>query len=74
MEQALIRVMFHLFVEISSMVTHLILIAPCFLVTDQFTADAASTTMKATGQKLVSLCRSVCVEQESQLLDPPMSS
>ena len=35
------------------MVPHLILIAPCFRVVDQFTADPASTSTNVTAHELV---------------------
>ena len=35
------------------MVPHLILIAPCFRVIDQFTADPASTSTNVTGNQVV---------------------
>ena len=46
------------FVEISNRVPHLILIAPCFRVIGQFTADPASTSTNVTGTSscLISAC------------------
>ena len=41
---------------------------------DQFGADPAATVIRATGQQLVSLCRSVCEEEKAQLLSPLMNS
>ena len=43
-------------------------------VTDQFMTDPASTMIRATGHQLVSLCRSVCAEEKTQLLSPLMNS
>ena len=40
------------------MIPHLILIAPCFRVMDQFTADPASTSTNVTGTSSCSM--SVC--------------
>ena len=39
----------------------------CF---DHFSADAAFTPIHATCHQLVSLCRSVCVEEGAQIFDP----
>ena len=44
-----------LYVEVSSMVPHLILIALCFLAIDHFTADHACTSISATGHQFWSL-------------------
>ena len=41
---------------------------------DQFGVDPAATVIRATGHQLVSLCRSVCEEEKTQLLSPLMSS
>ena len=45
----------------------------CFVL-DHFSADPAITPISATGHKLVSLCRSVCVEERAQILDPIVTS
>ena len=39
---------------------------------DHFAVDPAITPVRATGHWLVTLCRSVCAEQRSQILDPLM--
>ena len=44
----------------------------CFL--DQFVTDPAATVIRATGHQMVSLCRSVCEEEKSQLLFPFLNS
>ena len=65
------------FLGISSTVPHLSPVAPCFLVIDQLTADTVSTSINATGHQLVLLRRSVCEEENLQLvqlLEPLMSS
>ena len=62
------RQRFTLFVGICSLVPHLILIAPCFLATESFSADPASTAIAATGHQLVSFCRSVCDKNHSYLI------
>ena len=41
---------------------------------DIFAVDAAITQVRATGHQLVTLCRSVCAEERSQVLDPLMGS
>ena len=41
---------------------------------DQFVTGRAATVIRATGQQMVSLCRSVCEEEKAQLLSPLMSS
>ena len=41
---------------------------------DQFGTDPAATVIRATGHQLVSLCRSVCAEEKTQLLCPLMNS
>ena len=57
---------FGFFVEISSSVPHLIPIAPCFRVIDQFTADPASTSTNVTGTS--SCLLSVCFHSFHELL------
>ena len=41
---------------------------------DLFHMDPAITPVKATGHQLVTLCRSVCAEERTQILDPLMAS
>ena len=41
---------------------------------DHFAVDPAITPVRATGHRLVTLCRSVCAEKKSQILDPLMGS
>ena len=41
---------------------------------DHFAVDPAITPVRATGHQLVTLCRSVCAEERSQILDPLMGS
>ena len=39
---------------------------------DHFHVDPAFVPLSATGYQLVTLCRSVCVEERAQILDPLM--
>ena len=39
---------------------------------DHFAVDPAITPVRATGHQLVTICRSVCAEEKSQILDPLM--
>ena len=41
---------------------------------DQFVTDHAATVIRATGHQMVHFCRSVCEEEEAQLLSPLMNS
>ena len=41
---------------------------------DQFPVDPAITPVRTTGHQLLTLCRSVCAEEGSQILDPLMGS
>ena len=41
---------------------------------DHFAVDPAITPVRTTGHQLVTLCRSVCIEERSQILDPLMGS
>ena len=41
---------------------------------DHFAVDPAITPVNATGHQLVTLCRSVCAEERSQILEPLMGS
>ena len=41
---------------------------------DHFAVDPAITPVRAIGHQLVTLCRSVCAEERSQILDPLMGS
>ena len=41
---------------------------------DHFSVDPAITPVRANGHQLVTLCRSVCVEERAQILDPLMGS
>ena len=41
---------------------------------DHFAVDPAITPVRASGHQLVTLCRSVCAEERSQILDPLMGS
>ena len=41
---------------------------------DHFPVDPAITPVRATGHQLVTLCRSICVEERAQILDPLMGS
>ena len=41
---------------------------------DQFVTDPAATVIRATGHPMVSLCGSLCEEEEAQLLSPLMNS
>ena len=45
-----------------------------FCILDQFVIDPAATVIRATGHQMVSLCRSVCEEDNAQLLSPLMNS
>ena len=54
-------------------------LVPCvFLISlnclDQFPVDPAVAPINATGHQLVTLCRSICVEDRAQLLDPIMGN
>ena len=46
----------------------------CFVIFDHFNNDPVATPIHATGHQLVTLCRSVCAEKMSQILEPIMSS
>ena len=46
----------------------------CFVILDHFNNDPVATPIHATGHQLVTLCRSVCAEERSQILEPIMSS
>ena len=46
----------------------------CFVILDHFNKDPVATAIHATGHQLVTLCRSVCAEERSQILEPIMSS
>ena len=46
---------------------------PYFFFADQFVTDPAATVIRATGHQMVSLFRSICVEEKAQLLSPLMS-
>ena len=46
----------------------------CFVILDHFKNDPVATPIHATGHQLVTLCRSVCAEERSQILEPIMSS
>ena len=41
---------------------------------DHFPVDPAIAPINATGHQLVTLCRSVCVEERAEILDPLMGS
>ena len=41
---------------------------------DQFPVDPAIAPVNATGHQMVMLCRSICVEERAQILDPLMGS
>ena len=41
---------------------------------DQLSCEPASTVMKATGNQMVNLCKAVCEEQKSRVLDRFMES
>ena len=41
---------------------------------DHFAVDPAITPVRATGHQLVTLCRSICAEERSQIFDPLMGS
>ena len=43
-------------------------------VLDHFSTDPAITPINATGHQLVSLCRSVSVEERAQFLEPIVTS
>ena len=45
----------------------------CFVL-DHFSAVPAITPINATGQQLVSLCRSVCAEERAQIFEPIVTS
>ena len=46
----------------------------CLVILDHFNNDPVATPIHATEQQLVTLCRSVCAEEKSQILEPIMSS
>ena len=46
----------------------------CFVILDQFNNDPVATPIHAAGHQLVTLCRSVCAEERSQILEPIVSS
>ena len=46
----------------------------CFVILHHFNNDPVATPIHATGHQLVTLCRSVCAEEWSQILEPIMSS
>ena len=53
------------------------MIAPLFfvpVVSDHFSNDSVATPINATGHQLVTLCRSICAEETSQILEPLRSS
>ena len=43
---------------------------PHLCLLDQFVTNPAATVIRATGLQMVSLCRSVCEEEKTQLLSP----
>ena len=47
---------------------------PYFFFADQFVTDPAATVIRGIGHQMVSLCRSICEEEKTQLLSPLMSS
>ena len=46
----------------------------CFVILNHFNNDPVATPIHATGHQLVTLCRSVCAEERSQILERIMSS
>ena len=44
------------------------------VVSDHFSNDPAATPINAIGHHLVTLCKSICVEERAQILEPLMSS
>ena len=74
LEEAFDIGMYHIIRCASSLFSN---IAPqflCFMILDHFTNDPVATPIRATGHQLVTLCRSVCAEERSQILEPIMSS
>ena len=59
--------------EFHSGVPRRVLISFVF-VSDHYSADPAITPINAAGHQLVSPCRSVCAEEQAQILEPIVTS